>query len=137
LHNEELFYDLFSSPNVDVKARKADSLLWARRRACGATWGLRPKVVHWLNISIIWPSITLASLIWWPDYQMINAKKRPRQRLACLGITGAMHTSPTGANGGTRWPPSTGAGDSGCGKVSCASSLKSDVGLPSPHSRTW
>jgi len=30
---------------------------------------------------------------------MINAKTRLRsiQRLACLGITGAMHTSPTGA----------------------------------------
>jgi hypothetical protein len=42
LHNEGLFYDLFSSPNVDVKAREADSLLWACSRACGATWGLRP-----------------------------------------------------------------------------------------------
>ena len=28
--------------HVDVKVRKAHNLLWA----CGATWGLRPKVVH-------------------------------------------------------------------------------------------
>jgi len=27
---------------VDVKDRRAHNLLWA----CGATWGLRPKVVH-------------------------------------------------------------------------------------------
>jgi len=32
--------------HVDVKVRKAHNLLWACRRACGATWGLRPKVVH-------------------------------------------------------------------------------------------
>ena len=79
--------------------RKANSLLWACRRACGVTWGLRPKVVHWLNICIIQPSITLASLIWWHGCQTVNAKKRLSriQRLACLGITGAMHASPTGA----------------------------------------
>jgi hypothetical protein len=94
-------------PNVDIMVRKADSLLWACRRACGASWGLRPKVVHWLNISIIWPSITLASLVWWPDYQMVNAKKRPSriQRLVCLGITGAMHTRPTGAMEALGLPP--------------------------------
>jgi hypothetical protein len=34
---------------VDVKMRKAHSLLWACRRACGVKWGLRPKVVHWLG----------------------------------------------------------------------------------------
>jgi hypothetical protein len=63
LHIEELYYDLYSLPNVDVKVREADGLLWSCRRACGATWGLRPKVVHWLNISIIQLSITLASLV--------------------------------------------------------------------------
>ena len=34
--------------HVDVKVRKAHNLLWACRRANGMTWGLRPKVVHWL-----------------------------------------------------------------------------------------
>jgi len=32
--------------HVDVKVKKAHNLMWACRRACGATWGLRPKVVH-------------------------------------------------------------------------------------------
>ena len=70
-------------------------LLWS----CGATRGLTPKVVHWLYVSIIRPSITFASLVWWPGCQMANAKKRLRtvQRLACLGITGAMHTTPSSA----------------------------------------
>ena len=40
-------------------------------------------------------------------------------------------------NGGTHWPPSTGSGNSGRGKVSFASSLGSGMLiLPSPHSRT-
>jgi hypothetical protein len=62
-------------------------------------WGLRPKVVHWLYISTIWLSITFASLVWWPSCQMAKAKKRLSsiQRLAYLGITGLMHTTPTGA----------------------------------------
>ena len=63
------------------------------------TWSLRPRVVHWLYITIVRPSITFASLIWWPGCQTASAKwKLSRiQRLACLGVTGAMHTTPTNA----------------------------------------
>ena len=72
-------------------------------------WGLRPKVVHWLYISTIWLSITFPSLVWWPSChaslvwwlrcQTANAKKRLSsiEKLACLGIMGAMRTTPTGA----------------------------------------
>ena len=62
-------------------------------------WGLRPKVVHWLYISTIRLSITFASLVWWPSCQTANAKKRLSsiQKLACLGITAVMCTTPTGA----------------------------------------
>jgi hypothetical protein len=56
-------------------------------------------VVHWLYISIIRPSITFASLVWWSGCQMASAKKKlnKTQRLACLSITGAMFTTPTNA----------------------------------------
>ena len=83
--------------HVDVKVRKAHNLLWACRRVYGATWGLRPKAVHWLYISIIRPSITSASLVWCPGFQTVSAKKRLSrvQRLACLGLTGAMCTTLT------------------------------------------
>ena len=37
--------------------------------------GLRPNVVHWLYVAIIWLSISFASLVWWPDCQMASAKK--------------------------------------------------------------
>ena len=51
--------------HVDVKVRKAHNMLWACRRACGGAWGLGPRVVHWLFVSVIRLSVTFASLVWW------------------------------------------------------------------------
>jgi hypothetical protein len=48
-------------------------------------------------VSIIRPSITFASLVWWSDCQTASARKKLSvvQRLECLGTTGAMHTTLT------------------------------------------
>jgi len=69
--------------------------------------GLRPKEVYWLYVSIIQPSITLASLVWWPGCQMTSARTRLSriQRLACLVIKGAMHTTAAGAMDAPTCPP--------------------------------
>jgi len=85
--------------HVDVKVKMAHNSMWACRRACGVTWGLKPRVVHWLYVTIIRPSVTFASLVWWPSCQTTSAKRKLSrvQRLACLGITGAMRTTPTTA----------------------------------------
>ena len=63
------------------------------------TWGLRPKVVYWLFVSIVQPSVTFASLVLWLGCQMASAKTRLSriQRLACLVIKGAMCTTAAGA----------------------------------------
>jgi hypothetical protein len=54
------------------------------------------------------------------------------QRLACLGITGAIRATPTGA-----MSPSTGSGDTGGGEVGGSSPLESGVlVLTSPPTRT-
>jgi hypothetical protein len=62
-------------------------------------WGLGPKVVHWLYVAIVRPTISFASVVWWPGCQTASTKKKLSkvQRLACLGITGALRTTPTGA----------------------------------------
>ena len=54
-------------------------------------------MVRWLYVSIIRPAITFASLVWWPGCQTASAKKKLSkiQRLACLGIRGAMRTTLT------------------------------------------
>jgi hypothetical protein len=84
--------------HVEVKVRKAHNLLWACRRACGMGWGLGPKVVHWLYVAIVRPTISYASLVWWSRCQMASTKIKLSkvQRLACLGITRAFRTTPTG-----------------------------------------
>jgi len=63
------------------------------------TMGLRPRVVHWLYVSIIRPSVTFASLVWWPVCHTASAKKKLSriQRLARLWRTGVMRTIPTSA----------------------------------------
>ena len=70
--------------HVDVKMRKAHNLLWACRRACGAMWGLGHKVVHLFYVSIIRPSISFASLVWWPGSQTASAEKTKQKTMSCM-----------------------------------------------------
>jgi hypothetical protein len=48
---------------------------------------------------VVRPIITYAAMIWWPrlKYKTSQAKLSKLQRLACLGVTGAMRTAPTAA----------------------------------------
>jgi len=85
--------------HVEVKVRKAHNLLWACRRAFRAEWGLGCKMVHWLYVAIVRPTLTFASLVWCPGCKTASTKKKLSkvQRLVCLGIMGAIHMTPTGA----------------------------------------
>jgi len=80
---------------VETKVRKAQNLLWAY----GRTWGLEPRLVHWLYVSVTMPSATYAFLVWWPGCQTASATEKLSkiQRLACFRITGAVRTTPTRA----------------------------------------
>ena len=85
--------------HVEVNVKEARNLLWACRRVCGAGWGLGPRVVRWLYVAILRRTVTFSSLVWWPGCQTATARRKLSkvQRLACLGRTGAIHTTPTGA----------------------------------------
>jgi len=48
---------------MGAKVRKAQDLLWACRRAYGRAWSLGPRVVNWLYVYVIRPSVTYASLV--------------------------------------------------------------------------
>jgi hypothetical protein len=107
---------------VDAKVRRARSMMWACRRACGRRWGLRPFVVYWLYVSVVRPSITYASLVWWPGCETSRAKQLliSVQRLACLRITGERcashtHTHTKQCDGGTCGCSPAGFGGSGRG----------------------
>jgi hypothetical protein len=83
--------------HVDAKVRKVRNMMWACKRACGGRWGLRPRVVYWFYVTDVRPSITYASLVWWPGSETARAKQQLSRirRPACLGITGAMRATPT------------------------------------------
>lgn len=86
-------------PHIDKTISKATGAFWACRKLFGKTWGLKPKMIHWSYISVIRPIVTYASIVWWTKTNEITtqSKLQKLQRLACLGITGAMCTTPTAA----------------------------------------
>lgn len=79
--------------------QRATASFWMCRRTFGNTWGLKPNVIMWMYTAVIRPLITYAALVWWPRTTLASAKQRlgQLQRLACLGVTGAMRTAPTTA----------------------------------------
>jgi len=70
-----------------------------RRRVTGVTWGMTPKVVHWLYTAVIRPMFCYATVIWWSrtTYKTVSRQLEHLQRLACLYISGVVRTTPTAA----------------------------------------
>ena len=85
--------------HLENKYNKAVSTFWQCRRIVGKTWGITPKIAHWIYVAIIRPMLTHAAVVWWPRVELGVAKTMlgRLQRLACLAITGAIRTTPTAA----------------------------------------
>jgi len=85
--------------HLEAKCRKATIAFHQVRRIAGVTWGMTPRVIHWLYTAVIRPIISYAAVVWWPRVTLITASKQLDhiQRLACLYITGAVRTTPTAA----------------------------------------
>lgn len=85
--------------HVEDKIQKAKRVLFQCRRVCGLKWGLNPETMKWIYTMMVRPVITYASVIWWTKVSQKTIKKRLDrvQRLACVGITGAIRTTPTSA----------------------------------------
>jgi hypothetical protein len=49
-----------------------------------------------LTVAIVRPTISVASLVWWPGCQTASSKKQQSKvkRVTCLGITGGIRTTP-------------------------------------------
>jgi hypothetical protein len=82
--------------NVINKAYRA---FWTCKGTFGKTWGLKPKVLHWIYIVIIRPILTYGAMAWWirVNYNVSRMELNKLQRLACLAIMGVMKTTPTAA----------------------------------------
>jgi hypothetical protein len=84
---------------LDKVISKAYKAFWTFRGTFGKTWGLKPKVVYRIYTAVVRPIVTYAATIWWPRVKLkaSQAELSKLQRLACLGITGAVRTAPTAA----------------------------------------
>ena len=83
--------------NTEARVGKALTAFYSCRRMFGTRWGMRPGMVHWLYVAVILPILTYGCLVWWGT----GATKRSLQtltrvqRLACVGVTGALRSTPT------------------------------------------
>jgi hypothetical protein len=84
---------------LDKAISKAYKAFWTCRGTFGKTWGLKPKVVYWIYTAVVRPIVTYAAAIWWPRVKLktSRAELSKLQRMACLGITGAVRSAPTAA----------------------------------------
>ncbi|CAB0007833.1 unnamed protein product [Nesidiocoris tenuis] len=84
-------------PQTRHAVQKATKAMWACRRLMGKTWGISPRMAHWLYTAVVRPIVSYAALVWWraTNQQTVQAQLGTLQRQACLGITGAMRTCPT------------------------------------------
>jgi hypothetical protein len=84
---------------LDSVINKAYRAFWTCRGMFGRTWGLRSQVVYWIYTMVVRPIVTYAATVWWPriKYGTSRAELSKLQRMACLGITGAMRTAPAAA----------------------------------------
>jgi hypothetical protein len=57
------------------------------------------KAVYWIYTTVVRPIVTYAARVWWPrvEYKTSKAELSILQRMASLGITGVMRTTPTTA----------------------------------------
>ncbi|XP_050309135.1 uncharacterized protein LOC126745359 isoform X3 [Anthonomus grandis grandis] len=85
--------------HVIQATNKATKTLMYCKRMFGRSWGLSPKMVHWMYTTMVRPIITYAAPIWWhaAEKRTVIQILNKTQRIACLGITGAMSTTPTAA----------------------------------------
>ena len=77
--------------------RKANMVMAQTKKFIGKRFGLKPKYFRWIYISLVRPILTYASTVWVKATLIESNYKKLElvQRLGCLSILNAMHTTPT------------------------------------------
>ena len=86
-------------PHITRIARKATAALLQCRHIVGRAWGLNPTSMRWIYTVMIRPVITYACTSWvgGVNKKYLEKKLSRVQRLACLMISSAFPSTPTGA----------------------------------------
>jgi hypothetical protein len=82
--------------NVMNKTYKA---IWTCKGTSGKTWGLKPRVLHWIYTRVIRAFLTYGSTVWLlrVRYNISRMERNKLEIIACLALTGAMTMTPTAA----------------------------------------
>ena len=94
--------------HIDNITKKCIGTLFQCKRAIGPTWGLSPKVCHWIYTAIIRPTLAYCYIVWIRAVEnKINTKRLERvQGMALKYMAGAMPSTPyTALNYLTGTPP--------------------------------
>ncbi|XP_063979904.1 uncharacterized protein LOC135163928 [Diachasmimorpha longicaudata] len=85
--------------HIAVQTNKVTMTYWACKRMFGSTWGLRPRMVKWMYTAIMTIQLTHAAVVWWSALNKACPRKAVDRvgRLAMLGITGTLRTTPSSA----------------------------------------
>lgn len=86
-------------PHTSAQIRKATAAFWACRGTFSKSWGLKPHMVAWFYSAVVKPLLLYAAVIWWKRTELKSERLALSkiQRLALLGISGAMSSTPTAA----------------------------------------
>ena len=82
--------------HIDDITKKCIGTLFQCKRAIGPTWGLSPKVCHWIYTAIIRPTLAYCSIVWIRALEnKTNTKRLERvQGMALKYMAGAMPSTP-------------------------------------------
>jgi hypothetical protein len=95
--------------NVINKAYRA---FWTCKGTFGITWGLKPKVLHWIYIMIIRPILTYSATVWWMRVNYnVSRMELNKLQTSLPGYNGGNEDYRNSSNGGS---PETPASE--CGK---------------------
>ena len=83
--------------HIKLKCESTTRSFFQTKQAIAGNWGLSPKIIKWVYITVIRPRISYAAVIWWERSIFTQAKAilQKTQRLVTVSITGAMKTTPT------------------------------------------
>jgi hypothetical protein len=95
--------------NVINKAFRA---FWTCKGTFGTTWGLKPKVLHWIYIMIIIPILTYGATVWWTRVNY-NISRRELNKLetSLPGYKGGDEDYPNSSNGCSPGTPASACGN--------------------------
>ena len=79
--------------------RKATASLMQCKQIVGKTWGINPHIMKWIYTAMIRPILTYACVSWVGGLSKLYLTKKlvKVQRLACVMISSAFPSTPTGA----------------------------------------